>query len=63
MRTLLFAIALTVFAAGGIAAAPYDRIYVFGDSYSDTGAGYLDGNGPTAVPKAVGDKLYQEVMK
>jgi phospholipase/lecithinase/hemolysin len=25
------------------------RIYVFGDSYSDTGAGYLDGNGPTAV--------------
>ena len=31
------------------AAAPYDRIYVFGDSYSDIGAGYLDGNGPTAV--------------
>lgn len=25
------------------------RMYVFGDSYSDTGAGYLDGNGPTAV--------------
>jgi phospholipase/lecithinase/hemolysin len=25
------------------------RIYVFGDSYSDTGAGYVDGNGPTAV--------------
>jgi phospholipase/lecithinase/hemolysin len=25
------------------------RLYVFGDSYSDTGAGYLDGNGPTAV--------------
>jgi acetyl esterase/lipase len=25
------------------------RIYVFGDSYSDTGAGYLDGDGPTAV--------------
>jgi phospholipase/lecithinase/hemolysin len=24
-------------------------MYVFGDSYSDTGAGYLDGNGPTAV--------------
>lgn len=31
------------------AAAPYQRMYVFGDSYSDTGAGYLDGNGPTAV--------------
>jgi cholinesterase len=25
------------------------RLYVFGDSYSDTGAGYEDGNGPTAV--------------
>jgi cholinesterase len=30
-------------------AAPYSRLYVFGDSYSDIGAGYLDGNGPTAV--------------
>jgi phospholipase/lecithinase/hemolysin len=26
-----------------------DRLYVFGDSYSDIGEGYLDGNGPTAV--------------
>lgn len=25
------------------------RMYVFGDSYSDMGEGYLDGNGPTAV--------------
>ena len=24
-------------------------LYVFGDSYSDTGAGYVDGDGPTAV--------------
>jgi phospholipase/lecithinase/hemolysin len=31
------------------AAASVDRIYVFGDSYSDTGAGYVDGDGPTAV--------------
>jgi acetyl esterase/lipase/phospholipase/lecithinase/hemolysin len=31
------------------AARPIARMYVFGDSYSDTGAGYLDGNGPTAV--------------
>lgn len=30
-------------------AAPYSRLYVFGDSYSDIGAGYIDGNGPTAV--------------
>lgn len=27
----------------------FERLYVFGDSYSDTGAGYVDGNGPTAV--------------
>jgi cholinesterase len=27
----------------------YLRLYVFGDSYSDIGAGYIDGNGPTAV--------------
>jgi cholinesterase len=30
-------------------AAVYNRLYVFGDSYSDIGAGYVDGNGPTAV--------------
>jgi phospholipase/lecithinase/hemolysin len=28
---------------------PVTRLYVFGDSYSDNGAGYVDGNGPTAV--------------
>ena len=28
---------------------PYQTLFVFGDSYSDTGAGYVDGNGPTAV--------------
>jgi len=27
----------------------YSRLYVLGDSYSDIGAGYIDGNGPTAV--------------
>jgi hypothetical protein len=27
----------------------FSRMYVFGDSYSDIGAGYIDGNGPTAV--------------
>src|SRR6185503_15345062 len=30
-------------------ATPYTRMYVFGDSYSDIGAGYVDGNGPTAM--------------
>src|SRR4051794_38678825 len=33
----------------GAAAQRVGRIYVFGDSYSDTGAGYVDGDGPTAV--------------
>jgi hypothetical protein len=28
---------------------PYTRLYVFGDSYSDFGAGYIDCDGPTAV--------------
>jgi cholinesterase len=32
----------------------FTRMYVFGDSYSDTGAGYVDGNGPTAVAYLAG---------
>jgi phospholipase/lecithinase/hemolysin len=30
-------------------AQPYDALYVFGDSYSDIGARFVDTNGPTAV--------------
>jgi phospholipase/lecithinase/hemolysin len=30
-------------------AHPYTMLYVFGDSYSDSGSGYVDSNGPTAV--------------
>ena len=40
--------------------APVKRLYVFGDSYSDTGRGYVDGNGPTAVAylaKRLGSKM------
>ena len=33
----------------GAQTSKIDRMYVFGDSYSDIGEGYLDGNGPTAV--------------
>ena len=48
MRSLLI-----LAAAAGLLAQPAElriaRLYVFGDSYSDTGAGYVDGNGPTAV--------------
>ena len=43
---ILFLAGLGAVQAG---AAPYSRLYVFGDSYSDIGAGYVDGNGPTAV--------------
>ena len=44
-------ISLLLFGASIAAAAdrPIKQIFVFGDSYSDTGNGYLDGNGPTAV--------------
>ena len=45
-----------LFAASGLAAAgqaanatKIDKLYVFGDSYSDQGEGYLDADGPTAV--------------
>jgi cholinesterase len=27
----------------------FESLYAFGDSYTDSGAGYVDGNGPTAV--------------
>jgi phospholipase/lecithinase/hemolysin len=33
----------------GSAARPYDSIYVFGDSFSDIGARFVDSDGPTAV--------------
>jgi cholinesterase len=36
------------------ATSSVNRLYVFGDSYSDTGAGYVDGNGPTAVAYLAG---------
>lgn len=37
------------FAARPAATPTINRMYVFGDSYSDIGEGYLDGNGPTSV--------------
>ena len=45
-RDLLVAGALAGVAAQ---AAPWRQLFVFGDSYSDSGAGYVDGNGPTSV--------------
>ena len=51
---LLLALAIVTPLLAQSAATPapttrYSRLYVFGDSYSDIGAGYIDGNGPTAV--------------
>lgn len=45
----LLAVAVALPLIAQAAEAPITRMYVFGDSYSDTGAGYVDGNGPTAV--------------
>lgn len=44
---VLFAILAGVAAAAR--ARSWTDLYVFGDSYSDSGAGYVDCNGPTAV--------------
>jgi cholinesterase len=44
---LLFSVAHAVQAAP--TRSGVTRMYVFGDSYSDIGEGYLDGNGPTSV--------------
>jgi cholinesterase len=52
---LLVVAVMTIFVVKSEAAArPYTMLYVFGDSYSDTGAGYVDGNGPTAVAYLAG---------
>jgi cholinesterase len=48
------------------ATSSVERLYVFGDSYSDTGAGYIDGNGPTAVAylaERLGFKLLPSTAK
>ena len=47
-RRSLFAVLATFWAAQATA-APFGRLYVFGDSYSDFGAGYVDCDGPTSV--------------
>jgi cholinesterase len=51
MRVLLACIAVLLSAtyAQHADARTWKALYVFGDSYSDSGAGYIDCNGPTAV--------------
>lgn len=45
---LRFAALLAVLASVA-RAQPIDKLFAFGDSYTDSGAGYVDGNGPTAI--------------
>ena len=49
LASLLLTAALPAQTAPPSTSRPYTQLYVFGDSYSDTGAGYVDSNGPTAV--------------
>jgi len=49
LKSLVVAFALASSLCAAAPTTPYTRMYVFGDSYSDIGAGYVDGNGPTAV--------------
>ena len=45
----LFFLAMSAFTVAETPAKPYSSLFVFGDSYSDTGASYVDSDGPTAV--------------
>lgn len=48
-RLLLLGMLLCLLRCSGAQASTWQALYVFGESYSDSGAGYVDGNGPTAV--------------
>lgn len=48
-RRLLLSLVVLLFCGYVTAQAPIERIYVFGDSYSDIGRGWVDCDGPTAV--------------
>ncbi|MBI5766177.1 MAG: TIGR03067 domain-containing protein [Verrucomicrobia bacterium] len=51
-RCLGAAVQLALLAAAVVAAepiSPWRLIFAFGDSYTDSGAGYVDGDGPTAI--------------
>lgn len=48
MKTRWFCL-LSFLLASALRAAPWNGLFVFGDSYSDSGAGYVDINGPTSV--------------
>ncbi len=45
----LLAAALCIVSMRAGTSSPYERLYAFGDSYSDSGAGFSSSNGPSAV--------------
>jgi cholinesterase len=49
LSTALTLLLLSVPVVAQTKVRPYSQLYVFGDSYSDTGAGFLYADGPTAV--------------
>jgi phospholipase/lecithinase/hemolysin len=49
MRSALGVVLLYVLGLSSAMGEPYRALYVFGDSYSDIGARFLDSDGPTAV--------------
>lgn len=50
MRSLALLVSFGILAAAADQRhQPFNHLFVFGDSYSDIGEGYLDGDGPTAV--------------
>jgi phospholipase/lecithinase/hemolysin len=49
IRFLVFGLIVLLPSCCDAQARRWEAFYTFGDSYSDSGAGYIDGNGPTAV--------------
>jgi cholinesterase len=50
MRRVFLLLVVVALCGGNLQGqAPVDRMYVFGDSYSDIGRGWVDSDGPTAV--------------
>jgi phospholipase/lecithinase/hemolysin len=53
VRCLVWCVLLAFTARPALSAAettsPWKLFFAFGDSYTDSGAGYVDGNGPTAI--------------
>ena len=46
---IVFALFFLFAVSTSASARSWQALYTFGDSYTDSGAGYVDGNGPTSV--------------